>query len=462
MGITDKHLLAKQAREKGDYAFALELIEELLEDDPDDPSALFLLGGIFIDTQRRGLAYSILARCCALAPDRPEVWNNFARCQNDDPEGWELTERYLFKALELKPNMRAALENLASLEIQRCNPEKSMEYVNQCLELYPGDKIAESCKGFASFMLGKWEDGFKNYHSMLGHRSRPQQTMVDEEGNELPEWDGTEGKTVIVHGEQGIGDELVYSSLIQDMAKKCKHVIYDCMPRLKGLMARSMPENVIVTGSRWEEEIALDVTPDCNMTIAGTGMFLRKTDDDFNGKPYLKADPDMRKAIRGLLDGISDRPKIGIAWTGGTKKSRCQFRQKSLDMFTPFLRVQGVDFISLQYKDFSNEIEKYEKDRGIKIHSFPWITEEKDYDLTAALVAELDLVIAVPTSATQLAGALGTEAWVLVPEITGWLFYRDKYVWSNYVKPFHNWTPKTVERALKMWLKREDKAVGYQ
>ena len=59
-------------------------------------------------------------------------------------------------------------------------------------------------------------------------------------------------------------------------------------------------------------------------------------------------------------------------------------------------------------------------------------------------------MIAVPTSATQLAGALGTEAWVLVPEITGWLFYRKNYVWAESVKLFHNWTPKTLERAFKM------------
>jgi len=80
------------------------------------------------------------------------------------------------------------------------------------------------------------------------------------------------------------------------------------------------------------------------------------------------------------------------------------------------------------------------------------VTEIKEYDLTAALVAELDLIISVPTSVTQLAGALGTSAWVLVPPITGWLFYPKEYVWAESVKLFHNWTPKTVEKALKMRL----------
>jgi len=303
-------------------------------------------------------------------------------------------------------------------------------------------------------MLGNWETGFKDYHAMMGHRSRPKNLITDPEGNELTEWDGTEGKTIIINGEQGIGDELVYAQMLPDLAKISKYVIFDCMERLKGLMTRSLPENVIVTGSRWDEGIELPkhVQPDCNMSIAGIGQYLRKSDDDFDGEPYLTPSDEMRTAVRGLLDSLGSKPKIGIAWTGGTKRSRCHFRQKTLEYLTPILRNKDVDFISLQYKDFSEEIEKYEKDRGIKIHSFPWITENKDYDMTAALVSELDLVIGVPTSVIQLAGALGTESWVLVPETTGWLYYRDKYVWSKFVKPFHKWTSKTVEKALKMRL----------
>jgi len=107
MAITNDHVLAKEARLRGDYSLALEIIEDLLDENPNDEAALFILGGIFIDTQRRGLAYTIMSRCAALAPDRPEVWNNFARTQNDNEEGWAITEGMLNKALELKPDMLA-------------------------------------------------------------------------------------------------------------------------------------------------------------------------------------------------------------------------------------------------------------------------------------------------------------------------------------------------------------------
>jgi len=446
--MTDEILLdAKMAREQGDYATALALCNEVLDKDPNNPQALFIMGAVFIDTQKKGMAYNILTRCLSLAPDRPEIWNNYGRVQSDDKDGWDISEACFQKALELKPNFRAAMSNMSSLEIQRCNPEEGLKWAEDCLELYPEDQVATSCKGFASFFLGKWEDGFKAYHAMLGHRSRPLVQYGD-----LPEWDGTKGKTVFVNGEQGIGDELVYSSMLNDMSKDCT-VIYDCMPRLKNLMQRSFP-NVHVIGSRWDDhvEIPVGIKPDAQITQAGVGMFYRKTDEDFDGKPYLKADEEMKVSMRALLDSISSRPKVGIAWTGGTERSRCHFRQESLESLLPILRGKHCDFISLQYNDPSDKIKAFKKKNNIEIHHFPWITEEKNYDFTAALVSELDLVIGVPTSVNQLAGGLGVNAWVLVPEITGWLYYRDKYVWADSVSLFHDWNPKQISENLRDYL----------
>ena len=264
----------------------------------------------------------------------------------------------------------------------------------------------------------------------------------------------------MVNGEQGIGDELIYSSFLKDIAKDNK-VVYDCMPRLKSLMARSFENepNIYVSGERWSEEQVLpdEFMPNARASIASLGQYCRDKDDSFDGKPYLKANEDMKKSIRGLLDSLGPKPKVGIAWTGGTKQSRSQFRQRTLEELTPLLRNKNVDWISLQYKDCDEEIQEIHEKRRIKINHYHWITEVKGYDLTAALVSELDLVIAVPTSATQLAGALGTEAWVMVPEITGWLFYRDNYVWADSVNLFKNKPVKFMADQLNQWLNERNR-----
>jgi hypothetical protein len=269
-------------------------------------------------------------------------------------------------------------------------------------------------------------------------------------------WKGEKGETVIVYGEQGIGDEILFSSVLEDMAKDCT-VVYDTMPRLESLLTRSLP-NVHVIGNRWSNEIVMPkgIKPTARIPLAGVPVYYRNKETDFTGKPYITADDTQRKAMRGMLDSLGDKPKVGIAWTGGTKKTRSQFRTNALENMVSLLR-QDVDFISLQYTDPTDEIKELQEKRGLTMHHFPWITEIKDYDLTAALVAELDLVISVPTSVTQLAGGLGVETWVTVPEITGWLFYRNDYPWAKSVKLYHNWTYKQISEDLEVWNAKQNK-----
>lgn len=447
----DIRLRAKQLYAEGRYQEALALASEALDDNFNDPQALFVLGGIFIQTEKKGLAHNIMARCLKYAPEVPEVWINYARTCTDDPEGWAEAEYCLRKALELKPDSRVAWSNLAALEVQRCRPELGVTYADKALALDPTDKVARSCHGFAHLMLGNWEQGFSDYHAMMGLRSRPDISYPDDD---FGEWDGSPGKTVIVHGEQGIGDELIYASFIPDMARDCKYVIYDCMPRLAPLMTRSLPDNVYVAGQRWATDIELPehIKPDAYITQAGVGMYYRKKDADFPGTPYLEADHRMRLSMRAMLDSLSEKPKIGIAWTGGNKNSRCHFRQRTLEELTPLLRNDQVTWVSLQYKDFSQEIAEYKSKRKIDIHHFPWVTELVEYDHTAAMVAELDLIISVPTSVTQLAGAMGKQTWVMVPEITGWLFSHEPYVWAKSVEIFRNRPVKEIADRLNGWL----------
>ena len=93
----------------------------------------------------------------------------------------------------------------------------------------------------------------------------------------------------------------------------------------------------------------------------------------------------------------------------------------ALDELLPVLR-QDATFVSLQYKDAVAEVDALEETHGIKVHHWAHATQTKDYDDTAALVAELDLVITVQQSAVHLAGALGVPTWVLLPKAPLWRY----------------------------------------
>jgi hypothetical protein len=119
------------------------------------------------------------------------------------------------------------------------------------------------------------------------------------------------------------------------------------------------------------------------------------------------------------------------------------------------LRVPGIDWISLEYYNKEEEIAQYYEERKIPIHTYDWLTARGlDYDLTAGLISQLDLVISVPTTCVQAAGGLGVETWCIVPEYTGWMFANDTYPWANSVKPFHGLPIKELEEKLKGWMQQ--------
>jgi tetratricopeptide (TPR) repeat protein len=451
--MQNKLLEAKQAYDRAEYELCLTLANDVLDKQPNNEQALFIMGSVFIQTRKRGLAHNLLARCLAICEKagepRAEVWMNYGRTLEDDPTGWAETEYCQLKALDLNPRARGAMENMSALENQRCNPEAAVMWADRALALAPDAPVALASKGFALLMLGQWPEAWRLYHSMVGRQGRPDTVIGD-----LPEWDGTPGMSVVVTGEQGVGDELVYNSVIPCMAKDCRYVVLDGMERLAALMRNSMPDNVYVSGQRWSDtlEIPDTIQPEARITAPGVCMYYRNSDEDFPGTPYLRADSDARVAMRAMLDSFGHGLKVGIAWTGGAATTRAHLRESSLEALTPILRTPGVQWFSLQYKEAQSEIKAYEEARGIRVHHFPWVTELKEYGLTAAMVAELDLVISVPTSVVQLAGGMGVPVMVMVPEITGWLYARNKYVWADSVKIYRDRPPGEVAADLQTFI----------
>lgn len=453
MNLQEQKLEAKTLIDEKRFGESLEILMGILDNDPDDGDALFLFGSIAIHQDKRGLAYNLFRRCASLQPDNAAIWINYGRSQPDTKEGWDASLDCFTRALAIDSKNVAALSNISTLYIQNTQPKEAKIWAKRCLKIKPDYQPGLNALAFAYLMLGKWEKGWKLYENMVGSKYRN-----DVHYGGIPLWKGEKGETVIVYGEQGIGDEILYSSVLEDMSKDCT-VIYDTMPRLEPLLQRSLP-NVHVVGSRWENQITIPegLKPTARIPAAGVPVYYRNKESDFKGNQYLTADPQMRQAMRGLLDSLGRKPKVGIAWTGGSDRTRGHLRKQELEDLMQILRIEDVDFISLQYQDPTKEIQKLKENKGVTITHFPWITEIKDYDLTAALVAELDLVISVPTSVTQLAGGLGVDTWVMVPEITGWLFCREDYPWAKSVKLYHNWTPKQIADDLKVRLRKPEAA----
>lgn len=421
---------AKTHIDRSEFPQAINELVKHLDTDFHDDLACFLLGAAHLQLGNYGLAAVFSRQAIEIRRHKndhpfPEALGNLAACfknvQKPDAAA-ELWQLALEK--ETEPTEQARfLMNLGGCYINRGTPEKALEYYDQSLALRPDLLTCVFNRAFALLELGRWEEGWKCFNSGMKSGDRKNRRY---RGGDIPEWDGTPDQTVIVWGEQGIGDEILFASMLPDMIGTCKRVIFDCHPRMEDLFKRSFPEITVYGTRKTMSEIPWldEVEPDASICISSLGEFFRNRDEDFPGKPFLKADPMV------IPNG---KPRIGISWKGGSKSTHQNLRSFPLEDMLPLFDAVDADWYSLQYTpDAADDVCRLQEDHGIVVHHHPGKAQCKNYDTTASFVSGLDLVITVCTAAHHLSNAIGKETWTLVPSKPAWrygikgeLWYRD-------------------------------------
>ena len=384
----------------------------LLDKNPDDALALFLIASVNAEAERFGMASNLFQRVTDLRPDKPESWNNLGMAQEGLKRHAEAMKCFR-KAYSIDRRASYA-SNIGNCYLSQQDYETAREWAHKALKIDPACTSAKAVLGMSSLALNDWATGWDSYEATLGGKFR-KETQYQEENR----WDGTPGKTLIVYGEQGLGDEVMYASCVPDVAAE-NRVVLECDRRLEGLFKRSFP-NVDVYGTRREAvEWVNRYKFDARCSVGTLPKFYRRKAEDFTGKPYLTADPERVAQWKAIFK----RKTIGIAWSGGSKHNKWQQRAIGLEAFRPLIESVDADFVSLQYKDPSEEIAS----TGLPVRHCKRATMTDDYDDTAGLVAACDLVIGVHTSVHHLAGALGVPGIILVPKETLWI-YAGQFPW---------------------------------
>jgi hypothetical protein len=418
----------------------------VLDDEPDNALALFLIAYIYSKAERYGLAYTINKRIVQLAPHRDQAWCNLGMCLESMDRHAEARECFE-QAAKRDPKNVAYPANIALTYQTECRYELALKWADKALQMDPTHKPAMGTVGFASLALGDWARGWKGYESCLGGKFRNSYCYGDE-----PVWDGVSRGTVVVYGEQGIGDEIMIGSMLADAAKHAT-IVYDCHPRLANLFKRSFPF-AEVHGTRKATALPWLVgrTVDYNIAGMSLGQHFRPTPQSCPGTPFLKADPDRVYQWKALFESWGKRPKIGLCWSGGGRHTGIKGREMGLEAFRAVIETLDADFVSLQYKDPTKEIEA----SGLTVRHFARAVEAQDYDECAGLVGALDLVIGVNTSAHHLAGGLGVPSVVFVPTHPLWLYARDRVEFYGSWTLFRQRPGETWERTVARWLDDTD------
>jgi tetratricopeptide (TPR) repeat protein len=423
---------------------AASMMSDALNKDFDNAGALYNLAQCYKDAERFGHAFN-LYRASAAMQESADAYNGMGLCFQ---ETWKLddAEKCYRQALRIDPNHAHVLNNMGLVYLHKCDPDESLKWLSRALKADPQIAGAVLNRAYALLMKQQWKEGWRDWQHILGRvKARSEVGYDGEDGKLLPRWNGEKGKRVIVYGEQGIGDEISFASCIPDLVRDSEKVYIDCDSRLEGLFRRSFKAEVY--GTRFTKGIP-PISADYRCAIGDLPRFYRNAETEFPGTPYLVPDPERRVQWRALLDTYK-RPAIGIAWTGGTALNGAAKRSLPLSAFKPILDSVDATWVSLEYKDRGAEATQF----GVK--DWERGTRTKDYDDTAALVAELDLVISVTTAVVHLAGAVGKEAWVLVPSKPRWFYglKGETSPWYSSVKFYRQcgsvWPIDEIARKLK-------------
>lgn len=424
--------------QREDYPKAWEMLNAALNEDPDRPEALYLMGSVQRSLGNLGLAYQCLRRALAQEQRQVNLWMTYAATLHD-LNRWDEAREALLIVHKMIPTDPMPVANVGATYVQQGKWRDAIEWCDKALKIDPDNYIARVSANFAHLSMGRWSDGWRDAKYLYG-KHLPLR-VYNPEHLEEPTWEGTKGQTVVVQADQGLGDIIMYSQCLPDLSKDCKHVILECAPRMVSLMQRTYPEIMVVgtlkeESQSWASElVGSDWQIDAHVHISYLGNWYRKTDKDFPRKAYLKVKDEKVAEWKEWLSQFP-KPWVGLAWKGGIQNTQSHLRSIELSDLAPVIKSGGTMF-DLSYQDNRLEVSRWNADNPEQIVVPPINTD--DYENTVALISALDDVVTVTTTVAHACGALGRSARVLVPSVPQWRYaYRcgDGMIWypENSVK----------------------------
>jgi tetratricopeptide (TPR) repeat protein len=434
---------------------------------PDLVSAHANLGLVLKASNRRDEALVHLRRAHELAPEADGALRNLVTTLVES----DLCEEALAvasAAVEHNPASYDARLFLAFARLKLNEPETALACYDDALKIRSDDAELYYHRGLAFQDLGRLPEAFADYeraHALeprfsTFHRTLAYLLVGDfERGWDSYEdrrlsadsvvpptsdrpWDGSTlaGRTILVHSEQGLGDEIMFSSILPEIINAAGHCIIECDPRLRGIFSRSFPAATVYAATPDRTVPPEIATRKIDFEVAAGSLprFFRRSLGEFpRHSGYLRADPHRVAAWRERLSQLGPALKVGISWTGGVRKTRRALRSVPLGRLLPVLTTPGARFISLQYMpEATAEIAEAEKKHPVRIEH--WADAIEDYEETAALVLALDVVVSVCTSVVHLSGSLGQRVWVMAPYSPEWRygFSGESMPWYPSVRMF--------------------------
>jgi tetratricopeptide (TPR) repeat protein len=338
------------------------------------------------------------------------------------------SEAYCRQALRLKPDFADAYHNLSITFGARGAVERALEFSALALRLNPDHVGARNSQAMWRLQIGDFARGWEDYEW------RWKKAKVSPRDFPQPLWDGSplEGRTILIHAEQGLGDTLQFIRYAPLVKQRGGTVIVECPTALGQLLAGCTGIDRLI--ARGAPLPPFDVHAPLLSLPRIFGTTLANVPADV---PYLFADAALIEDWRRELSGVAG-VKVGIAWQGNRRFPADCMRSIPLTHFTPLAQVDGVRLFSLQKGPGREQL--------AAVASYLPVIDLADrldettggFMDTAAVMKNLDLVITSDTSIAHLAGALGIPVWVALGLGADWRFLvgREDSPWYPTMRLF--------------------------
>ncbi|MEQ8282824.1 MAG: tetratricopeptide repeat-containing glycosyltransferase family protein [Parvibaculum sp.] len=385
------------------------LYERALEIAPDMSSSLINLANVVEEQGDLQKSIDLLSRAIEVHPASARAYGNLGKVLT----GTHLRDEALAcyrRSIELNPNISQTWTNLAALyEIMGLH-HKAMSALQQALNLDADCDAARWNLARSLLTVGEIEAGWDMYGFGFSCRERkpyrPFPGLI---------WEGQDltDKTIMVWREQGLGDDLLFSTCYTDLIARAGHVIIETERRLVSLYQRTWPQATVraetwtSTGLENYGPVDFDYTAPAGLVAAR----LRRGLADFaRPRPTLQPDPARIADCRAWLNSLGPGPKIGISWTSSKVNDVRSLSYTKLADWKDLFAIEGAAVVNLQYTDVSEEAEALRREHGLTLQRMPGLNLRDDLEGVAALTACMDAVVAPSSFPMMMAGALGRPA----------------------------------------------------
>lgn len=374
-------------------------------------------------------AYQALGECQMSARD----WSGALQTAEDALQrGLEDAEIFTLKGYALGALLRFS------------EAEQALE---KALEIEPGRPSAESALSILCFYQEKWLQGWRYYEARLRNPAFLNRPFTQER------WAGEplQGRKLLLWGEQGVGDEIMFGTMLADLLERGGDITFEMDSRLVPLFQRSFPTIDCVARSDPPAEVLMQSPFDFQLPSGSLGQYLRPSAPDFgSGAAYLRSDPEKTDQLRQTYKQPETRLVVGLAWH--SSMDRGFSKSMPLAKLAPLFQVPGIRFVDLQYGDTVAERQAFTQATGHELLHDTRVDQMQSLDDFAAQITAMDLVISISNSTVHLSGALGVPTWVMLhaAPMQRWLMDRSDSPWYASVTLYrqrqeYDWDPVVEE-----------------